>query len=1306
MLFYIVLKPSLSQHSSFRDNLKYLILALFHWVSRNNNSHSDRVQLTKREFLGAAVGTGLLAATTTPTTATDGGDGGDGDGGSGTDDGGGSQETYSVTLITGHTVYVEEETSVEVSDDGVEEETVQRTYSVDTDDEPEVLDVIEEPDATYIIPKYVDTSVFARHLFDVDFLIEQGYTDEDWDHTPVFVREGDGPSAMTDGGRQYTSTDAVAVDVPKPGQDDIQAMDANAFSNSNLERVFLNAQDEVFLDTNTGPIGAPDAREAFEVTGEGVVVGIVDTGIDDTHPDLEGRVVDEVDFSDEDEVGEDNNGHGTSVAGVIGGSGVKDEDVVGIAPDVEYVDAKAFPEEGTTTREQVLQAVEWAIDEADPQPDVLNLSLGGPIVEEEDPVVEACNRAAKEEGIFVSVSAGNTLFQGYESITNPAQGENVTTVGATDRTGDEVGQANFSAWGPSPFDRRLKPEVMAPGVEITTAASDGQELPGDFPYRDISGTSFSAPMVAGLAALLFEIDDELDPQTIEDHAVTTAEPIADIDEDDPFQQGAGEVRMEEAIGTDVVVENAATSLGIVEDAVETEVPVTVKNLGDEEVTLTVTETTAYEINDGIEDEDVLSVAEDEVTIGAGETAEVTVTADLAFGEWGGLVVFEDDDGETYRSIVGVSVAVEAVVELIQNEDSGLETAAGEFAAAYDTDGEVVQTGDFDANNEFRFLQFAGERTYDFVGGDEFEPDEDAGQDLSGEPILAFAHEETISADDRRVEIDANDVGPREFDLDTLPNDGPFQAEDVDFEIYHEATTASFSRGFSGDFRIFTGHFGPTDDDLNLNVGIANLFAPEDQVPDGSFVDATEAEDIYHLVNTSTDHTVDGQVLDPELAIVDTEYFFSNVDATPSHSPGWFPADLETFPRLISFTFVNDIRDDDQSWYLTEDASYSYTWRDDSIANLEARYTFEDGELVPTPGTEVSTTVGYEPLFPRLTDWEVGDDEIDARLIPYRDQGAVPFVTYEQDFDNQNVVDVFVDDELLGSVDYFGFGFNFSVSGLEEGDTVRLETESRTLEGSPSFGTTAELVHETTLGTDTDTPPQLEQFSIPGLTRDNVLNSGIACAVVEFEEGAPRGRSGLADFDAFYGGAEDVETVAEPGDWEQAEVLFEDDGTYAVRFDTTDWIGDDLAFAAAATDRDDNFTATSSIGVCPVDEWATEGIDMSFRGSRGDDITVRLDTTTADDVDIDTIKFGTPDAVYDGDGVEVDSYRELGNNHLELTFSIEGSGLPEDADIKPIPANASGRFAPDYDVIEPIVVTGSTDGDGERFAAAHVVLIDE
>lgn len=323
------------------------------------------------------------------------------------------------------------------------------------------------------------------------------------------------------------------------------------------------------LDIAAGAIGATSATYQG-LTGAGVTVAVIDSGIDN-HRDLQGRVVYQESFTSGLPVlglplgNEDRYGHGTVVAGILGGSGSLSSgpsatrSLRGIAPSVRLISLKALNDKGAGSDSSVIAAVNRAIQLKDLYGiGVVNMSLGRPIMEsyEFDPLCRAVE-AAWRAGLTVVVAAGNGGrdntggSQGYGTIQSPGNDPLVITVGAMRTMGTVTKNddlvATYSSKGPTAIDHFAKPDLVAPGNLIAAPAPDpnsalARELPGNFlakseylagsdpaakskDYFRLSGTSMAAPMVSAAAAILLQREPSLTPDQIKARLMKTASKI-------------------------------------------------------------------------------------------------------------------------------------------------------------------------------------------------------------------------------------------------------------------------------------------------------------------------------------------------------------------------------------------------------------------------------------------------------------------------------------------------------------------------------------------------------------------------------------------------------------------------------------------------------------------------------------------------------------------------------------------------------------------------------------------------------------
>lgn len=279
---------------------------------------------------------------------------------------------------------------------------------------------------------------------------------------------------------------------------------------------------------NLPMVGATDAWASSQ--GAGVVVAVIDTGLDAAHPDLAGRVLAEIDLLPEVTPAPEQNGHGTRVASLIAGS-LNGAGMAGVAPQATILPISALDPAGYGDSSTVARAI---IAAADAGARVINLSLGGP---DRDPVLDEACAYAFSKGAIVVAAGGNSYLNGNQ-VQYPAASPNVLAVASVDRNGTPSG---FSNTGPHI-------DIAAPGEGILAA------LPGGG-YDEESGTSFAAPHVAAAVALVLAANPALtSAEAASVVQMTAADDASGNGRDD--QLGQGIVRADRAVATALTVTSA------------------------------------------------------------------------------------------------------------------------------------------------------------------------------------------------------------------------------------------------------------------------------------------------------------------------------------------------------------------------------------------------------------------------------------------------------------------------------------------------------------------------------------------------------------------------------------------------------------------------------------------------------------------------------------------------------------------------------------------------------------------------------
>ncbi|MBM7784836.1 S8 family peptidase [Tenggerimyces flavus] len=582
-------------------------------------------------------------------------------------------------------------------------------------------------DQTYVIPTdaagLLRDDRLDRRLFEVNELLAAGYGGDA--KLGLILTGPTGSAGKVAGARTFDAIDTAAVMVDRQ---QAKVLWSGVLAGA-VGKVWLDGVRRTSLDQSVPQVGAPEAWEAGW-TGKGTKVAVLDSGVDDSHPDLAGQVVAAANFTD----GEpgDQDGHGTHVASTIASRG---ERYRGVAPDAKLLAGKVC-ESGFCRESAILAGMNWA---AEQNADVVNLSLGGADRPGTDPLEQAIDTLSEEHGTLFVVAAGN--WPGCTSpragVTSPATADAALAVGAVDKA-DHL--ADFSCTGPRIGDGALKPDLTAPGVDIVAAEA------GTGGHISASGTSMATPHVAGAAAILVQQHPDWTAAELKAALMGAAEPNAELT---PFQQGTGRLDVAAAARQPVVARTGSLSFAAQVWPHDDDLPVSrtvgYRNVTDQPVTLAL-DLKVSGPNGAPAPASAMTLSADELVVPAGGTAEVTVTSDTSHtgpdGRYAGALVAT----ATGTSIV-TTLAVEKERESYDLTIRHLDRA-GQPIAPVET-----QVGAIDE----RLYDFAYEPTsvlrlpkgrYTLATFMRFETSQDQDMALFGQPELVLDRDQTVTVDAR------------------------------------------------------------------------------------------------------------------------------------------------------------------------------------------------------------------------------------------------------------------------------------------------------------------------------------------------------------------------------------------------------------------------------------------------------------------------------------------------------------------------------------------------------------------------------
>jgi subtilisin family serine protease len=513
---------------------------------------------------------------------------------------------------------------------------------------------------TYMIPADAAPLVAAgrvdRRLFNVTKLVEFGYDDRSRAEMPLIVTYTDAAPAAAAGRSRVAATGArvtrglksingEAVDVLKSAasgfwQSTAAAGGAAHALPSGVAKLWLDGRVRATLDQSVAQVGAPAAWQAGH-RGQGVTVAVLDSGIDDEHPDFAGAVAAQQDFTGSEFGADDRFGHGTHVAGIVTGSGAAaGGKYQGVAPDAKLLDGKVLADQGFGEDSWIIAGMEWAVAQG---ADIINMSLGSEFpLPTGNPMDIAVNRLSAESGVLFVIAAGN-IGPGDRSISSPGTADAALTVGAVDR---DNSLADFSSRGPRLGDLAIKPDMTAPGVNIAAALAADSTFAANLPavdgaYVRINGTSMATPHVAGAAAILAAQHPGWKAAELKAALMGSAAPYA---ANTVFEQGAGRLDIPRAINQPVYATPASVSHGLIQWPHHDDEPISTTLTYHNDGAAPVTVTLGVDVRDpagNAAPAGMFTVSPAQLTIPAGSSATATLVTDTTVtgpdGRYGGAV---------------------------------------------------------------------------------------------------------------------------------------------------------------------------------------------------------------------------------------------------------------------------------------------------------------------------------------------------------------------------------------------------------------------------------------------------------------------------------------------------------------------------------------------------------------------------------------------------------------------------------------------------------------------------------------------
>lgn len=396
--------------------------------------------------------------------------------------------------------------------------------------------------------------------------------------------------------------------------------------NPEVSYIWLDRKFQANLDQSVRIIKDPTDWKNIEssfgrsINGSGVKITILDTGIDSTHPDFyfpngTSKIAGAISFTGEST--SDGFGHGTHCASIAAGTGAASSgQYVGVAPAATLLNVKVLDNHGEGYESWIISGIQWAVDN---NANILSMSFGTTAGGNgSDPLSTTVNWATNQGAICV-IAAGNSGPEMY-TIGTPGVADLAVTVGASTKTDVIVG---FSSRGPT-SDYRIKPDVVAPGVDIVAARASSTSMgtPVSQYYTKASGTSMATPHVAGAAALLLDAHPSWDPMKVKMALANYAQDIGGS----VLDQGTGRIDLCKAANASAVG-NFSIIFGRVNLNTIYKRIFTIQNLADRTLNMALN-VKAWHISDGTP-YNVASMNTSSLTLSSGATGKVELSLDTS-----------------------------------------------------------------------------------------------------------------------------------------------------------------------------------------------------------------------------------------------------------------------------------------------------------------------------------------------------------------------------------------------------------------------------------------------------------------------------------------------------------------------------------------------------------------------------------------------------------------------------------------------------------------------------------------------------